>query len=419
MEMAARTWSGRWWERGGGGTVWNAMTYDPEFNRLYLGTGNGGPWNPRLRSPGGGDNLFLSSVVAIDADTGAYAWHYQTTPGEAWDYNSAMDMTLAELVIDGRARKVLLHAPKNGFFYVIDRVDGRLLSAEKFAKVTWAERVDLATGRPVVAANAYYEQGEVQLFPSFEGAHNWFPMSFSPRTGFVYLPVTEMGASYSQKGIDPATWKPIPHSVQFAGTAIGDGDPPADSARSSLVAWDPVRARPVWTIETPGAHNSGTLATAGDLVFQGQADGRIHAYAAGDGRRLWTFDAGTAVLGTPITFSVDGRQYVADAVRPVARLGRRIRFRVGAVRLECARASAAAAGVRARCEGEPCRRRRRRGASFRSTHRISRSMTPPSRSGLRSTRDVCCATARARSLAAPRPTCAHRRSRSTELHSTQ
>ncbi len=177
--------------------------------------------------------------MALDADTGAYAWHYQTTPGEAWDYNSAMDMTLADLVIDGRTRKVLLHAPKNGFFYVIDRADGRLLSAEKFAKVTWAERVDLATGRPVVAANALYEQGEVQLFPSFEGAHNWFPMSFSPRTGLVYLPVTEMGASYSQKGIDPANWKPIPHSVQFAGIASGDGDPPADSARSSLTAWDP------------------------------------------------------------------------------------------------------------------------------------------------------------------------------------
>ena len=317
MEMAARTWSGRWWERGGGGTVWNAMTYDPEFNRLYLGTGNGGPWNPRLRSPGGGDNLFLSAVVAIDADTGAYAWHYQTTPGEAWDYNSAMDMTLADLVIDGRTRKVLLHAPKNGFFYVIDRADGRLLSAEKFAKVTWAERVDLATGRPVVAANAFYEQGEVQLFPSFEGAHNWFPMSFSPRTGLVYLPVTEMGASYSQKGIDPSRWTPIPHSVQFAGIASGDGDPPADSGHSSLTAWDPVRARPAWKIETPGAHNSGTLATAGDLVFQGQADGHIHAYAAGDGRRLWTFDAGTAVLGTPITFSVNGHQYVAMLSGPL------------------------------------------------------------------------------------------------------
>ena len=319
MAIAAKTWSGRWWERGGGGTVWNAMTYDPEFDRLYLGTGNGGPWNPRLRSPGGGDNLFLSSIVALDADTGDYAWHYQTTPGDAWDYNSAMDMTLAELTFDGRKRKVLLHAPKNGFFYVIDREDGRLLSAEKFARATWAERVDLATGRPVVADSArYYGRAEAQIFPSFEGAHNWFPMSFSPRTGLVYLPVTEMGASFSDRGIDPARWNPIPHSPQFAGMAGGDGDPPADSAQSSLVAWDPERARPAWSIPTPGAHNSGTLATAGDLVFQGQADGRIHAYSAADGRRLWTFDAGTAVLGTPITFSVDGRQYLAVLSGPLA-----------------------------------------------------------------------------------------------------
>ena len=270
MELAARTWNGEWWEWGGGGTVWNAMTYDPDFNRLYLGTGNGGPWNPKLRSPGGGDNLFLSSVVALNADTGEYVWHYQTTPGEAWDYNSAMDMTLAELDIDGRKRKVLMHAPKNGFFYVIDREDGKLLSAEKFGKVTWAERVDLATGRPVIAPNARYEQGEVQLFPSFEGVHNWFPMSFSPRTGLVYLPTTEMGATYSGQGIDPENWQPILNSVQFAGVA---GGPVADAATSSLIAWDPVKARPVWTIATPGAHNGGTLATAGDLVFQGQADG--------------------------------------------------------------------------------------------------------------------------------------------------
>ena len=419
MEMAARTWSGRWWERGGGGTVWNAMTYDPEFNRLYLGTGNGGPWNPRLRSPGGGDNLFLSSIVALDADTGAYAWHYQTTPGEAWDYNSAMDMTLADLVIDGRTRKVLLHAPKNGFFYVIDRADGRLLSAEKFAKVTWAERVDLATGRPVVAANAFYEQGEVQLFPSFEGAHNWFPMSFSPRTGLVYLPVTEMGASYSQKGIDPSHWTPIPHSVQFAGIASGDGDPPADSAQQLAHRMG------------PGPRAPGLEDRDAGCAQQRHARDCRRPRVPGTGR--WPHPR---LCGRRRPAPLDLRRWnrrarYADhlqrerapvrrhAVRPVARLGRRIRFRVGAVRLECARASATTAGVRARCERRACRRRRRRGASSRSTHRISGSTRRQSRSGSSSTRAACCATVRARWRAAPRPICAHRRSRSTALHSRQ
>ena len=317
MELAAKTWGGRWWELGGGGTVWNAMTYDAELDRLYIGTGNGGPWNPRLRSPGGGDNLFLCSVVALDADTGKYLWHYQTTPGDAWDYNSAMDMELADLTIDGRLRKVLLHAPKNGFFYVIDRENGRLLSAEKLGKVTWAERVDPATGRPVLAPNARYEQGEVLLYPSFQGAHNWFPMSFSPRTGLVYVPVIEMSSVFSDKGIDPARWKPILHSTQFTGLAGVDGDPPADAATSSLVAWDPVRARKVWEVPTPGPHNGGTLATAGDVVFQGLADGRLHAYAAGDGRRLWSYEAGTSVIGTPITFSAEGRQYVVILAGPL------------------------------------------------------------------------------------------------------
>ena len=175
MEMAAKTWNGQWWKFGGGGTVWNAMTYDPEFNRIYLGTGNGFPWNQRIRSPGGGDNLFMCSVVALNADTGEYVWHYQTTPGEAWDYNSSMDMVLATLEIDGKPRKVLLHAPKNGFFYVLDRENGKLISAEKIGKVTWAERVDLKTGRPVEVPGARYEHGGVLLWPSPSGVHNWPP----------------------------------------------------------------------------------------------------------------------------------------------------------------------------------------------------------------------------------------------------
>jgi quinohemoprotein ethanol dehydrogenase len=318
MEFAAKTWTGEWWKYGGGGTVWNAMTYDPEFNRLYIGTGNGGPWNWKIRSPGGGDNLFLCSVVALNADTGEYVWHYQTTPGDAWDYNSAMDMTLASLDIEGRTRKVILHAPKNGFFYVIDRVNGKLISAEKLGKVTWAEKVDLATGRPVLTPNARYEDGPVTLWPSFQGVHNLYPQSFSPRTGYVYVPTIEMPAVFGDSGeLDLAKWKPIPLSTQFIGFPQGDGDPPADGGTSTLTAWDPVKKRAVWAVPTPGPHNGGTLATGGDLVFQGQADGYVHGYAADSGKRLWSFFAGTSVLGTPITYSIGKKQYLSILAGPL------------------------------------------------------------------------------------------------------
>src|SRR5712672_3226516 len=145
MDNATKTWSGEYWKYGGGGSVWNSITYDPAFNRLYFGTGNGSPINWKIRSPGGGDNLFVASIVAVDADTGRYIWHYQTTPGDSWDYDSANDITLAEVVLDGQPRQVILHAAKNGFFYVLDRHDGKLLSAEKLGKVTWADHIDLGT----------------------------------------------------------------------------------------------------------------------------------------------------------------------------------------------------------------------------------------------------------------------------------
>jgi quinohemoprotein ethanol dehydrogenase len=316
MEMAAKTWTGEWWKYGGGGTVWNAMTYDPEFNRLYIGTGNGGPWNWKIRSPQGGDNLFLCSVVALDADTGEYVWHYQTTPGDSWDYNSAMDMTLATLSIGGAPRKVILHAPKNGFFYVIDRENGKLISAEKLGKVTWATKVDMATGRPVLAPNARYEHGPVTLWPSFQGVHNLYAQSFSPLTNLVYVPTIEMPAQFGGD-VDYQNWHPLPLSIQYTGFPTADGDVPADGGKSFLVAWDPVKQRAVWQQPTPGPHNGGTLATAGDLVFQGQADGYINAYGASDGRKVWSFYAATAALGTPITFSVGKTQYLSILTGPM------------------------------------------------------------------------------------------------------
>jgi len=316
MEMAAKTWTGEWWKYGGGGTVWNAMTYDPEFNRVYIGTGNGGPWNWKIRSPGGGDNLFLSSIVALNADTGEYVWHYQTTPGDAWDYDSAMDMTLATLSIGGAPRKVILHAPKNGFFYVLDRATGKLISAEKLGTVTWATKVDKATGRPVLTPDARYENGPVTLWPSFHGAHNLYPQSFSPKTNLVYVPTIEMPAQFGGD-VDVNNWHPLPSSIQFTGFPTADGDPPADAGKSFLTAWDPVKQRAAWQQPAPGPYNGGTLATGGDLVFQGQADGYINAYGASDGRRVWSFYAATAALGTPITFAVGKQQYVSILTGPL------------------------------------------------------------------------------------------------------
>ena len=202
MEMAAKTWTGEWWKVGGGGNTWHGITYDPEFNQVLIGTGNGSPWNRKIRSPGGGDNLFLCSIVALDADTGKYKWHYQTVPGESWDYNSSMDIVLADLAIDGAPRKVLLHAPKNGFFYVIDRSNGKLLSAEKIGKATWASHIDMATGRPVEVPGARYEDGEEEVWPSPFGVHSWHAMSFNPKTGLVYIPTIEMAGVYKDTGID-------------------------------------------------------------------------------------------------------------------------------------------------------------------------------------------------------------------------
>ena len=318
MEMAARTWTGEWWKGGGGGGAWNAMTYDPEFNRVYIGTGNGTPMNARTRSPGGGDNLFVASIVALDADTGRYAWHYQTTPGDSWDYDAASDMSLVNLEIDGQTRKVMLHASKNGFIYVIDRENGKLLSAEKLGTVTWAERVDLTTGKPVLADGALYEK-PILLWPSFQAVHHWPPQSFSPLTGYVYEPTLEMPAEFSDRGlrIGDRTRPSDKDDQRATGVFVGDGDVPPDAGRSVLKAWDPVAKRIVWQVESPGISNGGTLATAGNLVFEGLADGYFHAYDAHDGKDRWSFFAGVAVTGVPITYSVAGRQYVSITAGPL------------------------------------------------------------------------------------------------------
>lgn len=311
MRMAAETWDGEWWRYGGGGTVWHAMAYDPRYNRLYIGTGNGAPWNQRIRSPGGGDNLFLCSIVALDADTGEYVWHYQVNPGETWDYNAAMDIELADLEIDGRTRHVILHAPKNGFFYVIDREDGELISAGPFVEnITWAERIDQVTGRPVEVPAARYPNGQASIvFPSPVGAHSAEAMSFSPRTGLVYIPAIEQGRIYVDAP-NLSGWSFTPGQVINNGTGPAPAGMVVPRGSNRLLAYDPVRQREAWSVPLQGAKNGGVLSTAGNLVFQGNVTGEVTAYSADKGERLWAFDAQTGILAQPISFRAGGRQYV-------------------------------------------------------------------------------------------------------------
>lgn len=313
MRLAAKSWNGEWWRFGGGGTVWNAITYDRETDTLFLGTGNGAPHNHRIRSQGKGDNLFLSSIVALEGRTGKYKWHYQTNPGETWDYNAAMDMALADLTIGGRVRKVLMTAPKNGFFYVIDRQTGRLISAEPFAKVSWASRIDLKTGRPVENPNARYaDRKTFELWPGGEGAHNWAAMAFNPNTGLSYIPVVEFGNMVNDVGFDPDNFAYPSHRGWDIGVnylPIPDGRPGA-KGHIALVAWDPVRQRKAWQVPADGVLVGGAMTSAGKLVFGGRSDGSFNGYAAASGRKLWSFDAGTGILGAPITYLAKGRQYV-------------------------------------------------------------------------------------------------------------
>ena len=319
MEIAAKTWSGgKWWEYGGGGTVWDSMAYDPALDTLYIGTGNGSPWNRYVRSPGGGDNLYLSSIVALDPDTGDYKWHYQTTPGDSWDYTATQHMILADLEINGQMRKVIMQAPKNGFFYVIDRTNGELISAENYVPINWATHVDMETGRPVEnPANNYFDTPALTT-PGPLGGHNWQPMAFNPDTGLVYIPAQEMLFVYSHDKdfeYNPKTWNTGQQIEMTYLPKNPDELAMVDKATFGyLLAWDPVAQKEVWREQYQRPWSGGLLSTAGDLILQGTSDGRFIAFDAASGEILWSVDTGQGIIAPPITYMIDDEQYIAVQV---------------------------------------------------------------------------------------------------------
>jgi quinohemoprotein ethanol dehydrogenase len=244
LKAAEDSWKGEYWKLGGGGTVWDAMAYDPELDLLYIGVGNGSPWNQAYRSPGGGDNLYLSSIVAIRPKTGEYVWHYQTTPGETWDYTATQHIMLADLEVAGVKRKVLMQAPKNGFFYVLDRATGKLISANNYAPVNWASGIDMKSGRPIENPDARFDKTgkPFVVMPGPGGAHNWQPMAFDQKSGLVYIPVQEAAFPY----IPEANWKSSKIGYN-TGVDFAAGAMPADpkirggamaGTTGALVAWD-------------------------------------------------------------------------------------------------------------------------------------------------------------------------------------
>jgi len=322
MELAAETWNGEWWKYGGGGTVWNSIVYDAEFHTLYLGVGNGAPWSREIRSPGGGDNLFLTAIVAVDPDSGRMKWYYQTVPGDNWDYSSAMDMALADLEVDGVQRKVLMQAPKNGFFYVIDRVDGKLLRAHPFAVVTWATHVDLATGRPVENPDAAFEEKPQWIVPGNAGAHNWQSMSYDASRGIMYIPTHDLPffyalpESFAKTGIYKVRWGRMNLGValgEYRNALIAKADPKPEP-QAHLKAFNPLTGEVVWSVRNKSGYNGGVLATAGGVIFQGDGAGIITAHDTDNGETLWQYEAYASIGAPPITYEIDGTQYVAIMV---------------------------------------------------------------------------------------------------------
>jgi quinohemoprotein ethanol dehydrogenase len=325
MEMAAKTWGGDFYKRGGGGAVWDGFAYDPEANLVYVGTGNAEPWVQKFRGAQNLDNLFTCSIIAVDATTGEYRWHFQTTPNDNWDYDSVQQLMLLDLKINGRMRKVITQASKNGFFWVLDRVTGEFLSGAPFVKVTWASGLD-AKGRPIVNPAAYYDTEPVSIYPTGGGAHNWAPMSFNPNTGLVYIPSSYQPFTYAAEaeyregttGYTRGNKPPRELDVKPIGPIAPEG------WRGGIQAWDPVNQKLAWQVEGGGGIGGGTVTTGGNLVFQTINDGRFRAMTADTGKILYEVNVNRTGMAPPITYEAGGRQYVAfqgGMGRPAATVG--------------------------------------------------------------------------------------------------
>lgn len=317
LKDAEKTWHGEYWKQGGGGTVWDAMAYDPELDLLYIGVGNGSPWNHGIRSDGKGDNLYLSSIVAIRPKTGEYVWHFQTTPGETWDFTATQHIMLADLQIGGKVRKVLMQAPKNGFFYVIDRKTGEFISGKNFVPVNWASGLDPKTGRPIENPEArYYKTGKPWVgSPGAGGAHSWQPMAWDAKEKLVFIPAQIAAFPY----FPDKNWK---HAAKGFNTGVdmSAASMPADAkireaaaqaTKGVLIAWDPAAQKERWRVTFPSGNNGGLLATGGGLVFQGNMKSEMAAYATDTGAKLWSWPVQTGVVAPPVTYRIGGTQYVA------------------------------------------------------------------------------------------------------------
>jgi quinohemoprotein ethanol dehydrogenase len=315
LETAAETWDPNSnWQAGLGGTAWGEPTYDPELNLLYIGTGNSSPYPIWHRSPSGGDNLYLVSILAINPDNGRLKWHYQTTPGEIWDFTCTSTMTLADIEIDGTTRKVLMTAPKNGFYYVMDRETGKLISANNYVPVNWASGIDLETGRPILTDDGWYKDEPRIVYPGNAGGHNWQPMSYSPSTGLAYIPCMNL----------PFIFESAREFSYNRDNNMGMGrnhpsDSPLENTRGELpkheaflLAWDPVRQKEAWRVGMSTVDfNGGVLSTGSNLVFEGTVDGFLVVYDASTGRELKRIETGTSIIAAPVTYEIDGEQYVA------------------------------------------------------------------------------------------------------------
>jgi quinohemoprotein ethanol dehydrogenase len=325
MKAALKTWGGDFWTKGGGGAVWDGFAYDPEANLVYVGTGNAEPWVQKFRGAQGVDNLYTCSILAVDLTSGQLKWYFQTTPNDNWDYDSVQQLMLLDLNIKGKTRKVITQASKNGFFWVLDRVTGEFISGAPYVKTTWALGLD-AKGRPIVNPAAYYDTDPISLFPTGGGAHNWSPMSYSPLTGWVYIPVFLQPFTYAAQ----KEYRPGSNGFERTGREpkrIDDpaiGPPTAEGMRGALQAWDPVNQKLIWRIDGGGGIGGGTLATAGNLVFQTINDGRFRAVTADKGDILYEIKTGRTGMAPPITYEADGKQYVAfqgGLGRPAATVG--------------------------------------------------------------------------------------------------